>query len=133
MKLIKATNPVKKEVTATENVRKNGTVERIVNTLIHIYPLYTYLIFFFLQKYNVRIRGRAVEIFSSCVFMICAMSDNNTGVTRTLLNPVLPSFSERFVCGLQVPNGIHSDSCLKANIIKGKHKSCCDLIYVILF
>lgn len=63
-----------------------------------------------------------MEIFSNCVFMISAMSDYNNGVTRTLLNPVLPSFSERFICGLQVPNGIHSDSCLKADIIKGKCK-----------
>jgi hypothetical protein len=54
--------------------------------------------------------------------MISAMSDYNNGVTKTLLNPVLPSFSERFICGLQVPNGIHSDSCLKADIIKGNCK-----------
>jgi hypothetical protein len=53
--------------------------------------------------------------------MISAMSDYNNGVTRTLLNPVLPSFSERFVHGLQVPDGIHSDSCLKTDIIKGKY------------
>lgn len=75
----------------------------------------------FSQKYSVRIRGRAVEIFSTCVCMISAMSGYNNGVTRTLLNPVLPSFSERFVHGLQVPDGIHSDSCLKTDIIKGKY------------
>jgi hypothetical protein len=62
-----------------------------------------------------------VEIFSTCVCMISAMSGYNNGVTRTLLNPVLPSFSERFVHGLQVPDGIHSDSCLKTDIIKGKY------------
>ncbi|XP_069694516.1 importin-9 [Periplaneta americana] len=70
------------------------------------------------QKYSIRIRGRAVEIFTTCAFMISAMSDYNKTVTKTLLNPVLPSFSERFVRGLQVPNGIHSDSCLKTDIIK---------------
>ncbi|PNF35800.1 Importin-9 [Cryptotermes secundus] len=89
--------------------------------LPHIAPVILsemYRIFSDEQKYNVRIRGRAVEIFSTCVFMISAMSDYNNGVTRTLLNPVLPSFSERFICGLQVPNGIHSDSCLKADIIE---------------
>jgi hypothetical protein len=65
-----------------------------------------------------------VEIFTTCAFMISAMSDYNKGVTRTLLNPVLPSFSERFVHGLQVPNGILSDSCLKTDIIKGKCVKC---------
>ncbi|GFG36391.1 hypothetical protein Cfor_01763 [Coptotermes formosanus] len=89
--------------------------------LPHIAPVILsemYRIFQDEQKYSVRIRGRAVEIFSTCVCMISAMSGYNNGVTKTLLNPVLPSFSERFVHGLQVPDGIHSDSCLKTDIIK---------------
>ncbi|KAJ9582618.1 hypothetical protein L9F63_023037 [Diploptera punctata] len=89
--------------------------------LPHVAPIILsemYRIFEDEQKYNVRIRGRAVEIFTTCTFMISAMSDHNKGVTKTLLNPVLPSFSERFVHGLQVPNGVHSDSCLKTDIVK---------------
>jgi hypothetical protein len=49
------------------------------------------------------------------------MSGYNEEVTITLLDPVLPSFIEGFVRGLQVPNEIVSDSCLKTDIIKGKY------------
>ncbi|PSN50935.1 hypothetical protein C0J52_08156 [Blattella germanica] len=89
--------------------------------LPHIAPVILsemYRIFEDEQKYSVRIRSQAVEVFTTCTFMISAMSDYNKGVTKTLLNPVLPCFSERFVHGLQMPNGQSSDSCLKTDIIK---------------
>jgi hypothetical protein len=109
-------------------VVKPGTAWKAAlrTVFVYIYQVHIYIlllcVLFFSQKYNVQIRGRAVEIFSTCVFTISAMSDYNNGVTKTLLNPMLPSFSERFVHGLQMPNGIHSDFCLKSDIIKGKFK-----------
>ncbi|GLH02685.1 Importin-9 [Gryllus bimaculatus] len=71
-----------------------------------------------IRKYSVGIRRRAVEIFTTVAHLISATSDYNKGVTKTLLNPVLPSFCMKFIQGLQIPDGVLCDSGLKTEIIK---------------
>ncbi|KAK7789846.1 hypothetical protein R5R35_003757 [Gryllus longicercus] len=89
--------------------------------LPHIAPVILsemYRIFEMDQKYSVGIRRRAVEIFTTVAHLISATSDYNKGVTKTLLNPVLPSFCMKFIQGLQIPDGVLCDSGLKTEIIK---------------
>ncbi|KAG8180187.1 hypothetical protein JTE90_017703 [Oedothorax gibbosus] len=74
------------------------------------------------QKYGIRTRGRAVEIFSTCVEMIGAMAPYNKSAPKNLLFPILTPFTESLVSGLQTPDGHTSDSGLKKDILNAlKH------------
>lgn len=89
--------------------------------LPHIAPVILsemYRIFETQQKYNIGTRRRAVEIFTTVAHLISATSDYNKGVTKTLLNPVLPSFCGKFIQGLQVSDEAISDCGLKIEIVK---------------
>ena len=60
-------------------------------------------------RYTVRTRARAVEIFTSLVSMICTIGEINKGLQKSLLNPVLTTFSEALVAALTVPDSHSSD------------------------
>lgn len=78
------------------------------------------LFFFFFQKYGIRTRGRAVEIFSTLAGVICMMGEYNRTLAKTLLYPTLPAFTQALVKGLQTPDGFTSDSGLKKEILSGE-------------
>ncbi|XP_022238749.1 importin-9-like [Limulus polyphemus] len=69
------------------------------------------------EKYAIRTRGRAVEIFATCAQMIAIMAEYNKGVAKSLLYPVLPQFTEALVQALQVTDGMTSDSGLKKEVL----------------
>ncbi|XP_015915649.1 importin-9 [Parasteatoda tepidariorum] len=69
------------------------------------------------QKYGIRTRGRAVEIFSTCTELIAAMAPYNKSAPKDLLYPILPKFSEALVSALKIPDGQTSDSGLKKDIL----------------
>ncbi|XP_076037579.1 importin 9 isoform X2 [Oratosquilla oratoria] len=76
-----------------------------------------YRIFCEEEKYSIRTRGRAVEIFSTLANMICMMGEYNRSLAKTLLYPTLPAFTQALVKGLQTPDGFSSDSGLKKEIL----------------
>lgn len=80
-----------------------------------------FLLFF--QNYNIRLRGRAVEIFTTCSQMLCAMAEYNVNISRNILAPVLPAFCEKLVNDLGVVDGPLSDCGLKMEIMKGINNS----------
>ncbi|XP_054724425.1 LOW QUALITY PROTEIN: importin-9-like [Uloborus diversus] len=69
------------------------------------------------QKYGIRTRGRAVEIFATCAEMIAAMAQYSKGVPKLLLFPVLTPFTEALVSALRTADGMTSDSGLKKDIL----------------
>ncbi|XP_076333062.1 importin 9 [Tachypleus tridentatus] len=69
------------------------------------------------EKYAIRTRGRAVEIFATCAQMIAIMAEYNKGVAKSLLYPVLPQFTEVLVQALLVTDGMTSDSGLKKEVL----------------
>ncbi|EEC02476.1 importin, putative [Ixodes scapularis] len=71
-----------------------------------------------LQKYGIRTRGRAVEIFSTCAQIIAAMGHMDKNTVKTLLYPILPQFTEALVEALKIPDGPSSDSGIKKEILK---------------
>ncbi|XP_031834717.1 importin 9 [Nomia melanderi] len=77
-----------------------------------------YRIFQSENQYSIRIRGRAVEIFTTITSLVAATELYQKGFTEQYLQPVIPMFCEKFVQCLQVPDGPTSDSGLKTNIIK---------------
>lgn len=86
----------------------------------HVAPLMLpemYNIFTKPEKYSIRTRGRAVEIFSNCAETIASMMYYHKGCAKTLLFPLLPQFTEALVAALQVPDGITSDCGLKKEVL----------------
>ncbi|KAK8783595.1 hypothetical protein V5799_010042 [Amblyomma americanum] len=77
-----------------------------------------YKIFTQPEKYGIRTRGRAVEIFSTCAQIIATMGHMDKSTTKTLLYPILPQFTEALVEALKIPDGPTSDSGIKKEILK---------------
>ncbi|XP_067129013.1 importin-9 [Centruroides vittatus] len=76
-----------------------------------------YRIFTSSDKYNIRVRGHAVEIFSTCVQVISMMVDYNKKAAKELLYPISTQFTEALVAALLVPDGVNSDSGLKKDVL----------------
>jgi hypothetical protein len=53
--------------------------------------------------------------------MICTVGELNRGLTKSILNPVLPAFTEALVSSLSLPDDSHlSDVGLKTEVLKGE-------------
>ena len=53
--------------------------------------------------------------------MLCTIGEINKSLSKTLLAPILPTFTEALVLGLALPDDSHaSDAGLKTEILKGK-------------
>lgn len=78
-----------------------------------------YRIFCESERFTVRTRSRAVEIFTTLTTMICTIGEVNKSLQKSLLNPVLTTFSEALVAALSVPDTSHtSDAGLKTQVVK---------------
>jgi len=77
-----------------------------------------YRIFCESERYTVRTRSRAVEIFTTMTTMICTVGETNKAMQKTLLNPFLPTFTEALVASLTVPDSHTTDVGLKTEVIK---------------
>ncbi|XP_023322142.1 importin-9 [Eurytemora carolleeae] len=77
-----------------------------------------YRIFCEADRYTIRTRSSAVEIFTTLTNMICTIGEVNKGLQKSLLNPVLSTFSEALVASLSVPDSQTSDSGLKTEVLK---------------
>lgn len=81
----------------------------------------TYRIFMETEKYSVRTRARCIEIFSTLSSMICAMGEVDRSLSKSLLSPILPTFTHALVTALHVPDSSHAtDPGLKTEVLKGK-------------
>ncbi|KAK2915275.1 hypothetical protein Q8A73_005869 [Channa argus] len=78
-----------------------------------------YKIFSMAEVYSIRTRSRAVEIFTTCANLICAIEELEKGAAKALIFPVVQQFTEAFVQALQMPDGPSSDSGLKMEVLKG--------------
>lgn len=79
-----------------------------------------YRIFMEHDKYTVRTRTRAIEIFTTMVNMICTMGEINKSLSKSLLQPILPTFTEALVVSLKIPDESHlTDAGLKTEVLKG--------------
>lgn len=74
-----------------------------------------------LQKYSIRTRGRAVEIFTNLTNAISMMGEFNKTLAKELLYPSLPPFIQAMLKSLQTPDGPTVDSGLKKDILKCKY------------
>ncbi|KAK5872189.1 hypothetical protein PBY51_012912 [Eleginops maclovinus] len=77
-----------------------------------------YKIFTMAEVYSIRTRSRAVEIFTTCANLICAIEEHEKGAAKALIFPVVQQFTEAFVHALQMPEGPLSDSGLKMEVLK---------------
>jgi len=77
-----------------------------------------YRIFCESEKFSIRTRARAVEIFTTLTSMICTMGEVNKSLQKSLLNPVLTTFSEALVAALSVPDSQTSDPGLRTEVLK---------------
>lgn len=77
-----------------------------------------YKIFTMAEVYSIRTRSRAVEIFTTCANLICAIEEVERGAAKALIFPVVQQFTEAFVQALQMPDGPTSDSGLKMEVLK---------------
>jgi len=77
-----------------------------------------YRIFCESDRYTVRTRSRAVEIFTTLTTMICTIGETNKSLQKTLLNPFLSTFSEALVSALSLPDSHTSDTGLKTEVVK---------------
>ncbi|KAG5275289.1 hypothetical protein AALO_G00145750 [Alosa alosa] len=77
-----------------------------------------YKIFTMAEVYGIRTRSRAVEIFTTCANLICAIEEVEKGAAKALIFPVVQQFTEAFVQALQMPDGPSSDSGLKMEVLK---------------
>ena len=90
-----------------------------------------YRIFCEAERFTVRTRARAVEIFTTLTSMICTMGEVskstevkkpelmlqvNKSLQKSLLNPVLSTFSEALVASLCVPDSHTSDAGLRTEV-----------------
>ena len=70
-------------------------------------------------RYTIRTRSRAIEIFTTLSSMICTIGEVNKSLPKTIMEPVLPQFTEALVGGLSLPEGSHlTDAGLKTAILK---------------
>ncbi|XP_020338522.1 importin-9 isoform X2 [Oncorhynchus kisutch] len=77
-----------------------------------------YKIFTMMEIYSIRTRSRAVEIFTTCAYLICAIEELEKGAAKALIFPVVQQFTEAFIQALQMPDGPSSDSGLKMEVLK---------------
>lgn len=77
------------------------------------------MLFFYLQRYSVRMRSQAAQIFTSLTEVVCSAGEYNKGLVKELLGPSLLPFTEALVKHLQEPDGPTSDVGLKTSIVKG--------------
>ncbi|KAM9408998.1 importin-9 isoform 2-T2 [Pholidichthys leucotaenia] len=77
-----------------------------------------YKIFTMAEVYSIRTRSRAVEIFTTCANLVCAIDEVEKGAAKALIFPVVQQFTEAFVQALQMPDGPTSDSGLKMEVLK---------------
>ncbi|KAK1135756.1 hypothetical protein K0M31_000333 [Melipona bicolor] len=77
-----------------------------------------YRIFQSENQYSIRIRGRAVEIFTTITTLVAVTGIYQKGFTEQYLQPVIPMFCEKFVYCLRLPDGPTCDSGLKTDVIK---------------
>ena len=70
------------------------------------------------EKFTVRTRARAVEVFTTLTSMICTMGEVNKSLQKSLLNPVLKTFSEALVAAIAAPDSHTSDPGLKTEVLK---------------
>ncbi|XP_004068747.1 importin-9 isoform X1 [Oryzias latipes] len=77
-----------------------------------------YKIFTMAEVYSIRTRARAVEIFTICANLICAIEELEKGAAKALIFPVVQQFTEAFVQALRMPDGPSSDSGLKMEVLK---------------
>ena len=77
-----------------------------------------YRIFCEAERFTVRTRARAVEVFTTLTSMICTMGEVNKSLQKSLLNPVLVTFSEALVAAIAVPDSHTSDAGLKTEVLK---------------
>jgi len=78
-----------------------------------------YRIFMEPETYGVRTRARAIEIFTTLTNMVCTIGEVNKSLSKTLLAPILPTFTEALVSALSLPDHSHaSDAGLKTEILK---------------
>ncbi|XP_071016572.1 importin-9-like isoform X2 [Oncorhynchus clarkii lewisi] len=77
-----------------------------------------YKIFTMMEIYSIRTRSRAVEIFTTCAYLICAIDELEKGAAKALIFPVVQQFTEAFIQALQMPDGPSSDSGLKMEVLK---------------
>ncbi|CAB1418699.1 unnamed protein product [Pleuronectes platessa] len=77
-----------------------------------------YKIFTMAEVYSIRTRSRAVEIFTTCANLICAIEEMEKGAAKALIFPVVQQFTAAFVQALQMPDGPSSDSGLKMEVLK---------------
>jgi len=71
------------------------------------------------ETYSVRTRSRAIEIFNTIATMICAMSETDKSLSKDLLGPILPPFTEALVVALRVADDSHhTDAGLKTEVLK---------------
>ncbi|XP_005988453.1 importin-9 isoform X2 [Latimeria chalumnae] len=75
-------------------------------------------IFTMAEVYGIRTRSRAVEIFTTCANLICAIDEVEKGAAKALIFPVVQQFTQAFVQALQMPDGQSSDSGLKMEVLK---------------
>ncbi|CAG0888327.1 unnamed protein product [Cyprideis torosa] len=83
-----------------------------------------YSLAFVFQKFSVRTRSRAVEIYHICVNLITSMGHGETGgdhpkfhITKSALHPLLSQWCEALVRALREPDGIYSDAGLKTAVL----------------
>ena len=80
-----------------------------------------YRIFMEPEKYSVRTRSRAIEIFNTVANLICVMGESNRSLSKAILQPVLPTFTEALVISLKVPDESHlTGAGLKTEVLKGE-------------
>ena len=70
------------------------------------------------ERFTVRTRARAVEVFTTLTSMICTMGEVNKSLQKSLLNPVLATFSEALVAAIAAPDSHTSDAGLKTEVLK---------------
>uniref|UniRef100_A0A8C8E1I4 Importin 9 n=1 Tax=Oryzias sinensis TaxID=183150 RepID=A0A8C8E1I4_9TELE len=63
-----------------------------------------YKIFTMAEVYSIRTRARAVEIFTICANLICAIEELEKGAAKALIFPVVQQFTEAFVQALRIKN-----------------------------
>ncbi|XP_029213393.2 importin-9-like isoform X4 [Acropora millepora] len=77
-----------------------------------------YKIFIHAELYSIRTRSRAADIFNTCASLICAMEDDNLGVAKKILFPIMPQFTQAFVQVLALADSQTVDCGLKMEALK---------------
>ena len=96
------------------------TDSQILNVAPHILPN-LYVIFAEAELYGVRTRARCIEIFTTIASMICTMGETQRTLSKELLGPILPTFTQALVAALNVPDDSHlTDAGLKTEVLKGE-------------